>query len=317
MIPPADAVARFAADLTALVPYSGAPLGLAVSGGPDSLALLLLAAAAFPARIAVASVDHALREASRAECEAVAALCARLGVPHSILTVAWAEDPASNLQARARDHRYALLRDWAEARALTAIATGHHVDDQAETLLMRLARGSGIAGLSGVRPSRALSATVLLVRPLLAWRRVELARIVADAGLTPAIDPANDDPRHDRTRVRRWLADSEWADPARLAAAAHHLGEADDALDWALAPLISARIASDGAALTIDPSNLPREFQRRLLLAAFARAEAPPPRGPELARAIDALTLGKSTTLGPLKLDGGSLWRVSPAPRRR
>ena len=109
MIPGEDRVARFAADLAALVPLD-APLGLAVSGGPDSLALLLLAVAVHPRRsIAVATVDHGLREGSRAECEMVAALCRRLGVPHDTLTVEWDETPDSNLQALARAERYALL----------------------------------------------------------------------------------------------------------------------------------------------------------------------------------------------------------------
>ncbi len=316
MTPRAEWVERFAADLDALFP-SAEPLGLAVSGGPDSLALLLLASAARPGAVEAASVDHALRDGSAAECDMVASLCARLAIPHSTLTIEWGAKPASNLQARARDQRYALLLAWADQRGLVAIATAHHADDQAETLLMRLAHGAGITGLSGVRPKRDLSSEVALIRPLLGWRREDLGRIVAEAQLTPVIDPANRDPRHDRTLVRRWLADSSWANPARLAAVAHHLGEADEALDWALGPLATSRIAEDGPTLTIDPVGIPPELQRRLLLAAFARSGVAPPRGPELARAIAALRLGRSVTLGALKLDGGSLWRVSPVPPRR
>ena len=316
MKPGEDRVARFAADLAALVPLD-APLGLAVSGGPDSLALLLLAVAVNREGISVATVDHGLREGSRAECEMVAALCRRLGVPHDILTVAWDELPSSNLQALARAERYALLASWAHEKGIGAVATAHHADDQAETLLMRLARGSGLSGLRGARERRLLAEGIWLIRPLLDWRRDELVAIVAEAGVEAVSDPANDDLRHDRTKVRRWLRDNDWIDPARLAAVAHNLGEADDALDWALDGLAVSRIAPDGERLTIDPEGIPPELQRRLLLCALARSGFVAPRGPDLARAIEALEQGRSVTLGGLKLEGGPVWHISPAPPRR
>jgi len=311
-----DEVARFATDLAALIPVD-APLGLAVSGGPDSLALLLLAAAQRPELIEAATVDHGLRDGSRGECEMVAALCGRLGVPHAILSVEWDETPGSNLQARARSERYALLAHWAHERDLGAVATAHHADDQAETLLMRLARGSGLSGLRGAREKRQLGEGIWLIRPLLGWRRDELAAVVAEAGIEAVTDPANDDLRHDRTRARRFLRDSDWLDPARLAAVAHHLGESDDALDWAVSALAVSRIAPDGEALTVNPVGIPRELQRRLLLAALIRLDVSPPRGADLARAIDALEQGQTVTLGGMKLDGGSVWRIARAPPRR
>ena len=98
---------------------------------------------------------------------------------------------------------------------------------------------------------------------------------------------------------------------------AHHLGEADDALDWALDALAVSRIAPDGEALTVDPAGIPRELQRRLLLAALIRLDVSPPRGPDLARAIDALEQGQTVTLGGMKLDGGPVWRIARAPPRR
>jgi tRNA(Ile)-lysidine synthase len=316
LVPNSTLVRRFATDLAALVPEDES-VGLAVSGGPDSLALLLLAVAAHPGKVEAASVDHGLREASRAECETVADLCGRLGVPHATVTIEWGETPDSNLQALARVERYALLANWAKERGLAAIATAHHADDQAETLLMRLARGSGLSGLRGARDKRLLGEGVWLIRPLLGWRRDELRAIVAEAGIEAVADPANEDSRHDRTQVRRWLRDNAWLDPVRLAAVAHHLGEADDALDWALDALAVSRIAPDGEALTVDPAGIPRELQRRLLLLALVRLDVAPPRGPDLARAIDALKLGQSVTLGGMKLDGGSVWRICHAPPRR
>ena len=139
LIPSAEATARFADALAAIWPEaergSGLKLGLAVSGGPDSTALLLLAAAALPGRIAAASVDHGLRDGSAGEAADVGTLCARLGVPHAVLAV---EVAAGNLQTEARRARYAALARWLAANDLSALATGHHADDQAETLLLRL-----------------------------------------------------------------------------------------------------------------------------------------------------------------------------------
>ena len=316
MIPAAAAVQRFAADLDALTAIDG-PIGVAVSGGPDSLALLLLAAAARPGRTEAATVDHGLRLESAEEAKMVAELCQKLGIPHHILVADWPELPQANVQAEARAMRYRLLAEWAEERGLAAVATAHHADDQAETLLMRLARGAGVGGLGGSRARRALTEQVELIRPLLGWRKAELERIVEQAGIEAVDDPSNSDPKHDRSRVRRWLASSDWADPARLAASASALRDADEALDWALAPLIESRMKRDADAILIEPFDLPRELKRRLLLAAFAELGAAPPRGPDLMRAMDALEGGSIATLSGLKLEGGALWRLSLAPARR
>lgn len=316
LVPDPTLTARFAADLDAVVD-PGAKVGVAVSGGPDSLALLLLAAAARPGLVEAATVDHALRPESRAEAEMVAAVCKRMGVPHTILTLEWREPPNRNVQARARDARYEMLGIWALERSLTAVATAHHLEDQAETLLMRLARGAGVGGLGATRAKRPLVEGVRLVRPLLAWRKAELAALIKNAGLKPVDDPSNRDPRHDRVRMREWLKRADWADPERLAASAAWLNEADEALDWALSRLAQERISRDGAALVVDPSGIPRELQRRLLLAAFAELRVPSPRGPELARALDRLRKGGMATLAGIKLEGGETWRLCAAPARR
>ena len=316
LVPAAPLIERFAADLDALV-ARGSRLGVAVSGGPDSLALLLLAAAARPGLVEAASVDHALRAGSADEAAMVAAVCQSLGIPHETLTLTWAEPPTANLQAQAREARYEALGRWAGQRALPAIATAHHADDQAETLLMRLARGAGLSGLVGARVRRELGPGTLLVRPLLGWRKAELGTIVTAAGLTPVDDPTNRDPRHDRARMRAVLREAEWADPARLAATAGWLAEADEALDWTAAGLVAGRLSQDEKGLVIEPAGVPRELQRRLLLAAFHQLGAKPPRGPDLARALDTLRQGGTATLGGLKLSGGARWRLAPAPPRR
>ncbi len=314
LVPAPELLDRFEADLA---PLAGPEirLGIAVSGGPDSLGLLLLAAATRHDRIEVATVDHQLREGSGKEAEFVSGVCERLGVPHKILPVTVGR--GASLQSQARSARYDALGEWAIAESLDAVATGHHVDDQAETLLMRMARGAGLGGLVGVRYTRPLEPGVMLVRPLLEWRRAELAAIVAAAGITPIDDPANRDPRHDRSRFRGMLAEAEWADAERLAASARWLADADEALDWAVAPLLETRMKRERAAISIDAEGLPREMQRRLLVAAFDSMGAQRPRGPELDRARKALRAGKPATLSGLKLEPGPPWTLSVAPPRR
>lgn len=314
MSPDSALIERFRSNLDAL----SAPadrLGIAVSGGPDSLALLLLAAAARPGLIAAATVDHQLRAGSAKEARFVATVCRGLGVPHATLKADVA--PGASIQAQARAARYQVLGDWAIELELSAVATAHHADDQAETLLMRLARGAGLSGLAATRRRRMLEPGVALVRPLLGWRRQELRAIVASAGLTPVDDPANRDPRHDRTRFRGMLDQSDWADAERLALSANWLADADEALEWALAALAKDLIRETADSAAIDARGLPREFQRRLLLLAFDRLTGHRPRGPELDRAMRALGEGRSTTLGGLKLAGGETWRLTVAPKRR
>jgi tRNA(Ile)-lysidine synthase len=228
MTPAPELVDRFRRDLGAIWARafaSDARLGLAVSGGGDSLALLLLANTALPGRIAVATVDHGLRPESAAEAAMVAKLCGRLAVPHETLAVTLA---AGNVQDRARAARYGAMADWCRQKGLWALATAHQMDDQAETLLMRLNRGSGLAGLAGVRARGVLEdADLLVLRPLLGWRRSELADIVAAAEIAPACDPTNEDGRFDRARIRQALAGADWLDPAMLARSAALLGEAE------------------------------------------------------------------------------------------
>lgn len=310
-------VERFTRNLAALGATPPPPLGLAVSGGPDSLALLLLAHAACPGAIVAATVDHGLRPAAAGEARRVGELCATLGVAHATLN-ATVEPGGAGFQAAARVARYRLLGEWALREGVAAIATAHHADDQAETFLMRAARGSGVAGLAGVRAYNA-GAVVPLVRPLLGWRRAELAQIVADAGLLAADDPSNRDERHDRTRFRRLLADAPGLDPVALAASSAHLAEADAALDWMVARLWDERVAAPGeGALTLDPADLPAELLRRLIVAIL-RALDPPaaPRGAALTRLAARLAAGQAGTLGAIKASPGPLWLFERAPPRR
>jgi tRNA(Ile)-lysidine synthase len=225
-------VTRFAADLAALWPEDDrtGPLGLAVSGGPDSLALMLLAQAALPGRIAVCSIDHGLRPEAAGEVALVERLAATHGIPFTAITLT---PQPGNLQAQARAGRYAALAGWAQALGLGAVATAHHADDQAETLLMRLNRGSGLAGLAGVRAAARIEGSeVLLLRPLLGWRKSELEAVVAAAGITAVIDPSNANPDFERAAMRARLAEADWLDPPQLATSAAHIAEGWQALQW-------------------------------------------------------------------------------------
>ena len=232
-MPDAALIARFRDDLTAVWPLAknaDARLGIAVSGGPDSMALLLLAHAALPGRVEAATVDHRLRVESADEAAMVAQLCRGLGIAHRTLSVTVA---TGNVQEQARIARYAALGDWYDDRGLQGLATAHHLDDQAETLMMRLNRGSGLAGLAGIRATTAIPGhDGVLIRPVLGWRRADLAKVVAEAGVTAAADPSNADDRFDRVRMRKALADTDWIDPAGLARSAQLLAQAEDAVQF-------------------------------------------------------------------------------------
>jgi tRNA(Ile)-lysidine synthase len=318
--PPPELVARFRADVEALT-ADPVRIGLAVSGGPDSLALLLLGAAAYPGRVAAATVDHGLRPESGWEALHVEDICARLSCPHTILSVE-VPDGATGLQAEARTARYRALAAWAEGARIPLIATGHHQDDQAETLLMRLARGSGVAGLAGIRPIRREGA-VTVVRPLLGWSKAELVHLVASTGIEPIDDPSNRDARFDRTAARHLLAASQFFDPARLARSASAAREAEDALDWAADQLLEDRLTAQGGEWRLDPSGLPAALKRRLLVQVLSEIRAAhglpacTASGPEQDRLLDNLESGATATLADVMARGGGVWRFRLAPPRR
>lgn len=303
---------RFRTDVDRLA-GQGERLGLAVSGGPDSMAMLHLAAAAFPARIEAATVDHGLRPEAALEAALVARACARLTVPHSTLGVAVADE--ASVQAAARRARYAALARWCRDRGLSALATAHHADDQAETLLMRLARGSGVAGLSGIRYARDLGG-LRVIRPLLGWRRAELAAIVAD--IETVDDPSNANPDYDRTHVRALLAAAgEAIDPLRFVASATHLAEADEALEWLVTEAIRSRVEQSGKGhVSADLEGLPREVRRRILARLVGEADSAVD-GPTLETAMARLDAGLNASLGLFKLSPGRRILIEIAPPRR
>ncbi len=201
-----DTGAAVCAELDRLVP-DGTP-GIAVSGGGDSTALLIIAARWASERgrlIAAATVDHGLRNESAAEAAAVAALCARLGIAHQTLRAGNLRAAGGNLSAAAREARFSLLADWARAQGLSAVLLGHTMDDQAETVLMRLARGSGAEGLAAMQAALRRD-RMLWLRPLLGIRREALRAVLRAAGVGWTEDPTNEDRQFDRVKARRALA---------------------------------------------------------------------------------------------------------------
>jgi tRNA(Ile)-lysidine synthase len=298
--PDAEALKASVAALIGDAAAAGDRFGIAVSGGPDSLALLLLANAAFSGRIAAASVNHRLRAVAADECAHVAAICASLNIEHHVLTAAEAPHPS---QAGARRLRYDLLEAWLTASGIDWLMTGHHADDQLETMVMRLNRRSGVGGLAGVR---ARNGRVL--RPMLGWRHADLVALVHAAGVTPVDDPSNRDPRHDRARLRAAMAGQDFLDPLAASDSAAHLAEADAALHWAATQLAATHVQPHADGFDLTTGDWPEEMYRRILSQVMTTNGAPPPRGAELDRFIATLKSGHPATLGG--------WTAKPARGR-
>jgi tRNA(Ile)-lysidine synthase len=224
-------VERFREAICSLHPSPGSPIGLAVSGGPDSMALLALCDRLwwagededFCSNFEVATIDHGLRADAADECVLVKGFCDQRQIRCEVIKVAVAE---GNVQEQARIARYTALGQWAVERKLAAIVTAHHADDQAETVMMRLNRGSGLEGLAAIRKRGQVNGcAVPVLRPLLSFRRSELRQIVDGMGVPFALDPSNENEDFERVRIRRALADAAWLDPGAVARSAAQLEE--------------------------------------------------------------------------------------------
>ncbi|SEN72575.1 tRNA(Ile)-lysidine synthase [Sphingomonas gellani] len=324
-----EQIERFRRDLTAALGRSLAPgdrIACAVSGGPDSMAMLWLATQAFPGQVLAASVDHGLRADAAAEVAMVARWCAGAGVPHAALAIATPAPASGNIHAWARRERYRLMVAFAHGAGAAALCTAHHADDQVETFLMRAARGAGLSGLAAIRP-RLLAGVggeaqgVPILRPLLAWRRAALRSVCRTAELPFIDDPSNADPRFERARFRAWLADAPWLDATAVARAASQLEEVDADLTSMTRWLWRER-ASEAALgrVRIDVADLPREMRRRLARLAVAHVADIDESGAGLnvERLLDALEAGEQAMLADvLARAEGANWHFSRAPARR
>ncbi|WP_435166434.1 tRNA lysidine(34) synthetase TilS [Falsirhodobacter sp. 1013] len=285
-------------------------LGLAVSGGGDSVALLVLAVEV-GITCRVVTVDHGLRPEAAEEARQVADLCARLHVPHQVLHWQW--DKQGNLPDAGRRARRRLIADWATDHGLGTVALGHTRDDVAETFLMRLARGAGLDGLSAMAPAWEEHG-LHWRRPLLSVGREELRDFLRARGFDWAEDPSNTDLAYERARARQALA----ALPLgltrdRLAEVAQHLASARAALDAATVTAARNHLRQDRSDVLLDPNGLDPEMQRRLLLRAVAwiGGRAYPPRAASVARALEALAQGRPAAVqGCGMVAQKGLWRI-------
>lgn len=299
-----------------------APFAIAVSGGADSVALMCLAAdwrrSAGHAAPLVITVDHGLREGSAAEAQQVARWAGSLGLEH--LTLSWeGQAPQGNLQAEARRARYARLAGALEARAIRLLATGHNRDDQAETFMIRLARGSGLAGLSGMSPLAGFPGRrqrdMWLVRPLLDIPHASLVATLRARGQPWIEDPSNANPRFLRARLREAMPAmaSLGLSPERLAATAAHLARANAAIEGLVVELWRGIVQVDpcGYVLLKTPGlakasdEVALRLSARLLKTVSGEAYAP-----RFDRLLAALHWLRSSEPGTGRTLGGCrLWR--------
>lgn len=283
-----------------------ARLGIAVSGGGDSNALMHLLAHCFgpdEVELFAATVDHGLRDESADEARQVGMLAKGLGVKHQILK--WDDDwdGSGNLQDQARRARYRLLADWAKSNSIMVIAVGHTADDQAETVLMRLARSAGVTGLSAI-PARRTQHGIAVLRPLLGISRAQLRHYLTEHSVTWVDDPSNDDTRFDRIKARRAL---EVLEPLGLTAqaladVARNMTEAREALDWYCFLAARDLVTVTGGNVVLDLHKfraLPDEIARRLLMRALMWISGTEyaPRSAPMTEALNAVRLGQSVTL--------------------
>lgn len=317
------------------------PLILAVSGGPDSTALMVLAArwrgrAKSPRLIAV-TIDHGLRKESKREAKAVEKLAAKLGIEHR--TLEWTgRKPKTGLQEAARLARYRLLSQVAKEVGARYVLTAHTLDDQAETVLFRLARGSGISGLAGMYLTWSMPVEegrgIGLLRPLLKVPKKRLIATLKAAKIRYVDDPSNRDPRFTRSRLRELMPmlAAEGLTASRLALLADRVQRVEDALFEVMA-YTNGRVVAVGRSTDDNPvtilhtdvfSGLPREIAIRVLGWTISKAAGGRPELGKLEvfygimyRAIDDATPFRRTLAGALVTVGRDKITIEPAPPRR
>ena len=302
-------------------PWPGA---VALSGGGDSLSLMHLLADWAKTRglkpPMALIVDHALRPGSAAEAKRAAGFARKLGLSAHILTRKGAV-PKSGIEAAARDARYGLMGAWLKKHRIAALYVGHTLDDQAETFLLRLGRGSGLDGLSAMRalapfPLPAF-ADLNLARPLLRVSRARLRAYLRDKNLAWLEDPMNSETRFTRSRIRLLMPALEAAglSATRICDAADHLARARLALELATEAVLARAAMPDGGRVLLDARALlaaPREVGLRALAALLMAVSGSGyrPRFEALERLFDSIAqgqLGRGATLHGC--------RLFPAPR--
>ncbi len=265
----------------------GAKVALAVSGGGDSIALMHLFKDWGATGATVLIVDHGLRKGSAKEAAEVRRWAKLAGFPAFVLTVKEARPRDTGIEEQARNARYRLLGAWCRKACVESLLLAHTRDDQAETFLLRLARGSGVDGLSSMRGKSPLPipafAAVTLYRPLLGIARSELRDYLKVRGIEWLEDPMNDDPRFARVRMRKLLpvlAESG-VSVSRIAEAAEHQARAREALEGATEAFLAAHARMGRGVAFLDQAallNLPPEIALRALSAILTRISGAPYR---------------------------------------
>lgn len=290
--------ASFARAMRSLLPSPPAAVAVAVSGGADSMALCLLAAdwaKEHGVRLHALTIDHGLRAESATEAAQVQDWLSRRGIDHHIL--AWeGEKPAANLQAAARDARHRLLAEWCGARQVAHVLLAHHLDDQAETFLIRLGRGSGVDGLSAMQ-SASRREGITLLRPLLDTPKAALLALLHARNQPWLEDPGNRNPQFTRARIRALLPALEEAgiSPRTLADTATRMTRARDYLELQTAlALTDCLMVHEAGYLLLDYDrfhHLHDEIALRVLVRAvmMMSGAAYRPRFAELKALFDAL----------------------------
>lgn len=277
------------------------PLGIAVSGGSDSVGLMVMAATAgVSARIV--TVDHGLRPEARGEAEGVAAQAEALGYDHDILEwTGW--DGQGNLMAEARKARQGLIGAWAQAHGIECVALGHTQDDQAETVLMRLGRAAGVDGLAAMSDWRE-APWGHWWRPMLDLPRQDIRDWLTARRISWIDDPSNDSDKFARVRIRKAipLLDELGISAEALARVAEYQQDAQDALDRFTANEARKIAATEGAGVVLQAAplwELPRDIRRRLILAAlrWVAGGAYGPRSDAIEGALMRLAQNEPVTL--------------------
>ncbi|WP_342076748.1 tRNA lysidine(34) synthetase TilS [Yoonia sp. SS1-5] len=297
-----DIAKRFVAAIDAAsIDLKSKRIGLAVSGGGDSIALMHLAARLLrPENLFVVTVNHNLRPNAAAEIALVSAQAKELGLPHAVLDWHW--DKTGNLQAAARAGRWATIVKWSLGASIDAVFLGHTEDDQLETLLMRLARGSGIDGLTGMARHNARDG-LDIYRPLLDVSRADLRAWLTTQKISWCDDPSNDDPRFDRVRARQMFAQLEalGLTRKRLLQTADHMQAAHGSLQRAAVEFARMHVRQDAgdllfarAAMALDTEDAPR----RVMAAAlrWMNGKDYKPRFDPMLQAVMTVRAGRTAT---------------------
>lgn len=298
---------EFAAALAQLGVLPEKPqIAVATSGGADSMALCLLLQEFVQQRggkITALTVDHGLRAESAEEAAQVARWLKRRQIAHVVLRWKHRENIVQNIQAQARDARYGLMREWCQTHGVLWLCTAHHQDDQAETFLLRLSRGSGLEGLSAI-PARRRDDGIILLRPLLGFSKERLIATLHAHTQEWIEDPSNESNAYQRNRLRQWLKarPDDLLPASRIADAASALARARAALEHQLAGILTrhVQVFPQGYA-AFDPAllrDLPRELGLRALerMLSTVGGHALPPRLDSLERLYDYLRCGTWNT---------------------